>query len=93
MILTIGLAIKMIALYTAGLNKFTALLAKAQARLQAVAVVPGTSEATIRALSEEVSRWQTIVGLLKEWIEEWKNVIKDFRAMLKSLAELGRPAQ
>ena len=92
MILNIGLAIKMIALYNSGLNKFTAKLAQVQAKLQA-AILGKADESTIRALTEEVTMYQTLVGFFKEWIEEWKNVIKDFRALLKSLSELGRPAQ
>ncbi len=91
MILSIGLAIKMIAMYTVALGQFTGKLAGAQARLQ-LAVV-NKNDSMVQQYTEQVTMYQTLIGFYKEWIEEWKNVIKDTRQLLKSLADLGRPSQ
>ena len=91
MILSIGLAIKMIGLYTIKLSKFTAELGVQQKKLEDA--VRAKDDTAIKAYTEIIAMLNTLIGFYREWIQEWKDVIKDTRQLLKSLGDLARPAQ
>ena len=62
------------------------MIGQPQAQQQALA----NQTATARS---QLAVWTTIQGMAKEFLEYWKQVIKDFLAMIKSLQELAQGAR
>lgn len=88
--MSIGIAMARIGEYSGALERATAKHAEVQDLLEAAAL---RGENAPPELRKEMAKLSLLMGLYKEFIEFWKQVIKDFLALLKSVNELASGAR
>ena len=100
--MAIGLAIQNIAKYLGRYQQVTSIVDGIQRQIQMVtlsasgnpqAFQGGPIQMRLEKLQAELAMYTFLQGLFKEFIEYWKQVLKDLMAMIKSLSELAQGAR
>lgn len=88
--MSIGIAMGRIGEYSTRLEEATSKHAELQDKLLAATVEGKNPDPQIRA---QMAKLSILMGLFKEFIEFWKQVIKDFLGLIKSINELASGAR
>ena len=97
--MSIGLAMAKIAFYTGQYDFYSTQVNNVQSQLFVLGVQaaqPGQAAQAAQAQGQErqkLAAYTFLQGLAKEFVEYWKQVAKDFLAMVKSLQELAQGAR
>lgn len=88
--MSLGLAISQVSKYTYAVQLYTSMLEPLE--MQMLKTVNKNDKA-FADLQMKITRLKTLLGLVKEFLDFWKNMIKEFMAMIKSINELAQGAR
>lgn len=88
--MSIGLAISQIAKYTYAMQSITAQLEPLEMKMLATV---NKQDKAFADLQMQVTRLKTLLGLVKDLLEFWKDMIKQFLAVIRSINELAHSAR
>lgn len=89
--MSLGLAINKIAEYTS----FIGVIAEKVANLEAELVksTANKDDNAVRDVQRQLTLYKTLLGLVKDFLEFWKEIIKSVLGLLKSFNELAQGAR
>lgn len=96
--MSLALAMSKIGFYTSKYDLYTSKVNEVQSRLMLLGLEAGQQgqlphQATNQRERQLLAVYMFLQGLCKEFLDYWKQVVKDFLSMLKSLQELAQGAR
>ncbi len=88
--MSVGLAVTKIGQYSGLIDSTTEQINVLQQQIEAATLGGAQPPADLRA---QLARKNVVLGLYKEFIDFWKQVLKDFLALIKSIGELAQGAR
>lgn len=89
--MSLGLAMRQIGQYTGEMMVISGKIADTEA--EAITATAAKDDAKMKLVQQKLTLLKTLFGLIKDFIEFWKDVIKSVMGLLKSLNELAQGAR
>ena len=89
--MSLGLAIQQISNYTSIIGTVAEKIANLEGDL--ISATTNKNDAAIRDIQLRLTTYKTILGLVKDFLEFWKDMIKSILGLLKSFNELAQGAR
>ena len=86
--MSIGLAITKLAEYTSAISRLTEEVGNEESKL--LAATASKDDNAIKDVQRRLTLLKTMVGLMKDFLEFWKDTIKSFMAIFKMMNELAQ---
>lgn len=89
--MSLGLAMQKVAEYSSAVTRLTAEISPLEAKLMAAAT--GKDDKGFAETQLQLTKLKTLLGLVQEFLNFWKDVIKGMMQLIKSVNELAFPGR
>lgn len=89
--MSLSLAMSKIAEHTAGLSYIADQISATEG--DAVKAAQGKDPAATKEVTSRMQLWKTLYGMIKDFIEFWKDVLKSILTLIKMMTELAQGAR
>lgn len=89
--MSIGLAIKNISMYTSMIGSLTEKVDSLEK--QAISAASSKDDPALKSINTKLAIYKTLLGMVKDFLEFWKETIKSVLGLFKLFGDLAKGAQ